>query len=170
MNDEDAFCEILTNKRTILTLTVCLRRALLDKIAKLHKEITDPSWPMGDLQTWLEIARLAKVKYFPDSLATHQYLPESATQSRNPERVYRFGVKMRELLLHYLNKYDCPTEVARQTRAFNAVCLMQYAYYARQNALMDELLFDARQHYLQRSLWKTGSFIMGQRVESSINW
>ena len=147
LNDEDAFCEILTSKRVVITLTVCLRRSLLNEIVKEHNEIADPSWPMGDIQTWLEMARLAKVKYLPESLATHQYLPESATQSRDPERVYRFGVKMRELILHYINKYDCPPGVARQARAFNAVCLMQYAYYAGQGALMNGLLFDAKQHY-----------------------
>src|SRR5207302_5327473 len=94
------------------------------------------------------IARLGKVKYLSESLATYRYLPESASQSCDPRRVYRFRVKVRDLMLHYLEKYNCPAAVAREAKAFSAVCLMRDAYYARETALMKVLLEDARGHYL----------------------
>ena len=149
LNDGNAYFEILANRRMVLTVTVCLRGDLLKKIADEHREITDPSWPLGDSQTWLEMARLGKVKYLPESLATYRYLPESASQSRNPQRVYRFHLKVRDLMLHYINKYECPLEVAREAKAFNAVCLMRQAYFANEGALMEVLLKDAKRHYVR---------------------
>lgn len=147
LNDADGYHEILANRRKVLTVTVCLRRNLLRRVADEQAEIADPAWPFGDTQTWLEVARLGKVKYFPESLATYRYLPESASQSGDPQRVYRFRLKVRELMLHYIIKYSCPPSVEREAKAFNAVCIMRDAYYARERALMKVLLEDARGHY-----------------------
>jgi glycosyltransferase involved in cell wall biosynthesis len=160
-NDDDAFCEILSHKRKVMTLTVCLRRQLWNKVMQEHKELTDPSWPMGDTQTWLELARVAKVKYLPESLATHKILLESASRSRDPRKVYQFEVRARDLILHYVNKYECPSEVAREAKAYTALCLMSAAYHARENGTMNALLKDARLHYRRipwvNLLWYCGS-------------
>lgn len=149
LNDQNAYYEILTNRRMVLTVTVCLRANLLQKIAAEHPEIADPTWPFGDAQTWLEMARLGKVKYLPESLATYRFLSESASQSRDRKRVYQFRVKVRDLMLHYLNKYGCPAAIAREAKAFTAICLMREAYYARERVLMPILLKDAQRHYLR---------------------
>jgi hypothetical protein len=71
---------------------------------------------MGDTQVWLEISRRAKVKYLPEQLATRNDLPESACRSRDPRRMLRFVLSVKDLHEHYLQKYDCPADLARTIR------------------------------------------------------
>jgi len=131
LQDDNAFLEIMLRKRRILTLTVCVRRSLLDRVVKEQPECTDRQWPMGDTQRWLEISRLAKVKYFPQSMATYNYLPESASQSRDPAKAFRFSEKAGQLILHYLKKYPVEEQHDRRIRARVATELVAAAYGAK---------------------------------------
>jgi glycosyltransferase involved in cell wall biosynthesis len=121
LQDHEAYLELLLRRRRILTLTVCVRRDLLNTVVREHSECTDTKWPMADTQRWLEISRLARVKYFPQSMATHNYLPESASQSRDLARAFRFTEKAGELILHYLAKYPISGDRDRFIR--KRVCL-----------------------------------------------
>jgi hypothetical protein len=71
---------------------------------------------MSDTQKWLEISRLSEVKYMPEALATRNDLVESTSRSRNPQRQLRFLLSAKELHEHYLQKYDCPADLARTIR------------------------------------------------------
>jgi hypothetical protein len=82
LQDDRAYVEVLLRRRRIMTLAVCVRRDLLETVVREQPECTDERWPMGDTQRWLEICRLTKVKYFPQAMATYNFLPESACQSR----------------------------------------------------------------------------------------
>jgi glycosyltransferase involved in cell wall biosynthesis len=128
--DDHAYLEILLSKRTILTLTVCVRRSLLDKVEE-QPECSDESWPMGDTQRWLEISRICKVKYFRQSMATHNYLPESASRSRDRAKTFRFTEKAGELMLHYLHKYPIETQREQEVRRRVTLYMMTMAYWAR---------------------------------------
>jgi glycosyltransferase involved in cell wall biosynthesis len=116
LNDNNAYQEVLLRRRRIFTLTVCLRRKLLARVVREHPECTDVRWPMGDTQRWLEVCRLAKVKYLPRAMATYNALPDSASQSRNPAKAFRFAEKAGELILHYLKKYPIEAEDDNQVR------------------------------------------------------
>jgi glycosyltransferase involved in cell wall biosynthesis len=142
-DDAGAFREIILNRRRLVTATVMCRKDLLVRVIEENPECTDDAWPMGDTQRWLEIARLSKLKYLPDSLATHNILEESVSQSQDPAKVYRFRVRARDLILHYVAKYKLGTEVEREARAITARCLMANAYFARQRQVMPGLLQDA---------------------------
>ena len=115
-DDEHAYVQVLLRQRRIMTLTVCVRRDLLDRVVREQPECTDERWPMGDTQRWLEISRLARVKYFPQAMATYNYLPESASQSRDPAKAFRFTEKAGELILHYLKKYPIEAEYDNRVR------------------------------------------------------
>ena len=147
LDDSNAFCEVLINRRIILTVTVCLVRALLSEALQHHAELMDDSWPMSDLQTWLEVARVTKIKYLPESLATYYVHPESASQSRDLLKVLRFRKRTRDLILHYAEKYSCPVEIKNEARAIMALGLMRYAYEAEDSGIMEELLQDTRPHF-----------------------
>jgi len=116
LNDSDAYREVLLRRRRIFTLTVCLRRKLLARVVREHPECTDGRWPMGDTQRWLEVCRLTKVKYFPQAMATYNALPDSASQSRNPAKAFRFSERAGELILHYLKKYPLAAEDDNRVR------------------------------------------------------
>lgn len=130
-DDDNAYVQVMLRQRRILTLTVCVRRELLDRVTHEQPECNDPQWPMGDTQRWFEICRLTKVKYFPQAMATHNFLPESASQSRDPMKAFRFTEKAGQLILHYLNKYPIAPEMDNRVRRRVAGELLAAAYQAR---------------------------------------
>lgn len=121
LQDYDSFVDIMTGRRPVLTLTVCARKTLVDKVVAENPECTDKRYKMGDTQRWLEMSRLSKVKYFDEVVATHNMLPESATRSKDPDKTLRFALSGQELLCHYLKKYDVPEPIAGQIRR-EAIC------------------------------------------------
>jgi glycosyltransferase involved in cell wall biosynthesis len=129
-DDEHAYVQVMLRQRRILTLTVCVRRELLDRVTREQPECNDPQWPMGDTQRWFEICRLTKVNYFPQAMATHNFLPESASQSRDPMKAFRFTEKAGQLILHYLKKYPIEAELDNQVRRRVALELLGAAYQA----------------------------------------
>jgi glycosyltransferase involved in cell wall biosynthesis len=131
LQDDRAYTEVLLRRRRIMTLTVCVRRDLLESVVREQPECTDEKWPMGDTQRWLEVCRLTKVKYFPQSMATYNFLSESASQSRDPAKAFRFTEKAGELILHYLKKYPIEAEMENQVRTRVASEVLAMAYMAR---------------------------------------
>lgn len=127
LDDTKAYEDILTGRRGPLTVTVLARRAAVHRIVEQCPECTDPKWPMGDTQRWLELARLGSVGCIHEPLATTNVLPESAGQSLDLRKRLRFYMAARELHLHYLQKYPVAAAVERQVREKLALILLQHA-------------------------------------------
>ena len=138
--DADAYADILRRRRRILTLTVCGRASLINQARDQHPECTDDRWPMGDTQLWFELARMAPVKFFPESMATYQVLPESASNSQNPDRLLKFRLKAGKLILHYLNKYPVDPTLDRFVRRRTYKELMASAYAGADRSTADDLM------------------------------
>jgi hypothetical protein len=128
--DEDAFNEILSGKRHVWGLTVCIRRSVYDEVIRDCPECYSPRFLMGDTQRWLEIARRGKIKYFPETMATRQVLPESVTQSKNPSRVLRFAISNKDVYDYYIAKYGCSKEAEKCAKTRCAFYLLSCAYEA----------------------------------------
>jgi Glycosyl transferase family 2 len=129
-NDENGYAQVLLRQRRIMTLTVCVRRHLLERVVQEQPECTDPQWPMGDTQRWLEICRLTKAKYFPQALATYNHLPESASLSQDLSKAFRFTEKAGQLILHYLEKYPIEAALAERVRRRVGLELLAAAFRA----------------------------------------
>jgi len=130
LNDAGAYVEILTRYREIVTASACVRRSLMEQIVQQCPECNDPRFLMGDTQTWLELSRIAKVKCLHESLVTKNSLPESATRSRDPSKILKFALSVRELYLHYLRKYECPEPIALDLKRQCAVMVLYRAHRA----------------------------------------
>jgi glycosyltransferase involved in cell wall biosynthesis len=130
LNDENAFNDILSGRRIILTLTTCVRRSVLEAVLRDCPECYDTRFLMGDTQRWLEIARRGKVKWLPDVLATRHVISESATRSRNAARVLQFSLSAKDVLDHYICKYGCSPEAKRGAKTRSAIYLLSCAYEA----------------------------------------
>ena len=128
--DDNAYLEILSGSRIIWSPTACLRAKLYRTLLEQNPECRDERFLMGDLQTWLEISRLAKVKYVPELLATRNELPESASRSRDPRRMLRFVLSVKAAHECYLQKYECPLELAATVRLTHTRCVLYYAFKA----------------------------------------
>jgi hypothetical protein len=64
-------------------------------------------------------------------MATYNCLPESASNSGNPQKAFRFTEKAGELILHYLQKYPIDQNEALRVRGRVAFELVAAAYHAR---------------------------------------
>jgi glycosyltransferase involved in cell wall biosynthesis len=155
LDDANAYFEILTDTRHVFTPTVCVRRDLLVDIIKNNPECSSERFLMGDLQIWLEISHVSKVKYFPESLATYNFLEESATQSKNPIKLLQFEQSFKELILLYLAKYDCPEEIRRQALSRITPTLLRLAIFANDRSVIKREIVEMRSLGLEKSLnWR----------------
>jgi glycosyltransferase involved in cell wall biosynthesis len=130
-NSDDPYLQQLTGARIIWPLTVCLRKAVLDQVTRECPEITDTSLPMGDTPRFLEMARRTVIHYMPIATATHNLLPESATQFRDIARKAQFIARCSQVTLHYLDKYPVPERYDRQIRRWIYLRELEYAFLCR---------------------------------------
>jgi glycosyltransferase involved in cell wall biosynthesis len=146
LDDSKAFEDMLLGRRPTLTVTVLARAEHLRWVVERCPECTDPKWPMGDTQRFLELARLGKVGCIHEPLATTNYLPESATQSHDPGKRLRFFMAGRELKLQYLAKYPVSAELDRAIRQKQAWIGMQQGYEAGAAAFVDAMYVEFVTH------------------------
>jgi len=129
LDDNNAYEDIMTGKRIIMTVTVCVRATILRKaIETSFAELYNLEWPMGDTPRGLECARLAKVKYINEKLATKNMLPESASGSQDLSKVMDFWCKSNEMRSHYLRKYPISKELTSKVllNGFHRVIYLAY--------------------------------------------
>jgi glycosyltransferase involved in cell wall biosynthesis len=161
LNDADAFNELLSGRRHVWPLTVCIRRSVLEPILRECPECYDPRFLMGDTQRWLEIAHRGKIKYFPEVMATRSALLESASQSKNPDRVLQFAISNKDVFDHYIDKYGCSPEAKKGAKTRCAFYLLTSAYKAGNvqiaKAALDEYRMVGARIPLQASLYYFGS-------------
>ncbi len=129
-DDGNAYEEILTRYRNVQTLTVLVRKSMADAALKANPECSDRKYLMLDLQLWLEVARLGKVKCLPESLATHNMLVESATHSGDPRKELRFAISVRDLVYHYVSKYECAPPAAQAAKSSATLFALSKAWKA----------------------------------------
>ena len=142
LDDAKSYEDILLGRRLMMTLTVMVQRAMLLRVLDTCPECSDPKWPMGDTQRWLELSRLGNVGCIHEALATKNMLNESASSSRDARKLLRFFLAARELHLHYLEKYPVGAEVDRAVREKLASALLQHAYEACDSAVADTMFED----------------------------
>ena len=63
---------------------------------------------MGDTQLWAGLISRGKTYFFPESLATYRFLPESASRSRSYIQQQRFYRSAADLMLHLAKKHGLP--------------------------------------------------------------
>ena len=126
--------------RGIMTCTVMLRRNLCEEIIDadpyLHQS---DDFLMGDTQLWAEMATKARLRYIPESLATHNITDESATRSPNKEKVLRFGISGAGLQMYLCDKYKLPSHIRFKYQEYQLNCLLRLAFYTKNRELADEV-------------------------------
>lgn len=130
LDDGDAFDDLLSGRRTVLTLTVCARTTELRAILTECPEVYDPRFLMGDTQRWLELSRRGRIKCLREVMATHLVLSESASQSRDPRRELRFIKSTKDILEHYIAKYGCRPKTRTAALARSGIGILQCAFEA----------------------------------------
>lgn len=142
LDDSNAYEDLMLGVRYALTVTAVVRSDQLNWVIEHCPECTDPKWPMGDTQRWLELARLGKVGCIHEPLATTNVLPESAGQSQDVAKRLKFYLSARELKLHYLKKYPVADEVAREVRKRLDLILLKQAFDAGNFQIAGQMFYD----------------------------
>ena len=106
--------DILKGEAGILTCTVLARRDLIVQIKKADPYLhMSEQFKMGDTQLWAELSMIAKIHYMAESLATHNILDESATQSTDINKVLQFWISNSEMALYLCNKHGLSEQVKK---------------------------------------------------------
>jgi glycosyltransferase involved in cell wall biosynthesis len=107
----DLYLAILDERYILWTCSVCVRRSLIDQVIQANPdECQTGRFLMGDIPRWLELSRITRFHRIEESLAIHNFLPESASRSNDFAKRLRFCRAARDMCMHFLHKYDCPTE------------------------------------------------------------
>lgn len=137
LDDSSAYNDILTSRRKISSVTVCVRKDIWLDIMRKCPECSEGLYLVGDFQCWLEISRVSKVKYMQQSLATQNALPESLSFSGNPEKNLNYNLSIQALRHHYLSKYEVPTKVRKKVMVISICRVLHKAYLAKRYDIMD---------------------------------
>ncbi|MDR2221789.1 MAG: glycosyltransferase [Flavobacteriaceae bacterium] len=97
------FDDLLVKNR-IFTLTTCFRREVLDSYLKEDYENLK-TLPFGDYSLWLHATIHGKAKYLPIVSSVYRILEESASHSKDINRIVDFEEKINTCRMYYLNKY-----------------------------------------------------------------
>ncbi|MCC9043493.1 glycosyltransferase [Myroides sp. M-43] len=97
------FSDLLVSNR-MFTLTVCLKKEVLD-IYRQEDANDLKDLPFGDYSLWLFASTRGQAKYLPIVSAVYRILEESASHSKNLEKLVSFEEAVSKCRLYFLNKY-----------------------------------------------------------------
>ena len=98
--------EKLLQRSFIVTATMMVRKKFVDQL--LEWEIFDPyRYMMLDYPIKLYAAYYSKVKFFPEEMATHRILSESASNSKNVLKMLHFYQSQYELVNFFCEVFGC---------------------------------------------------------------
>ena len=104
--------EQLLYSNFIATCTVCFRRDLFEKYVDYEFVIKQNVMP-GDYYIWLEIAQHSKVAYINESIAIRRVLEGSASNSKDPQKLYDFFLSAWKIKQYFLEKYHCSEQMQK---------------------------------------------------------
>lgn len=97
---------VLFNKYHVQTLTVLIRRDILDLVSTADPFLFRSGYfMMGDTQLWYSMAKEGKVHFLPEVTAVYRKNDSSLTRSKNLKSLFRFRLSSMELRM-YLCKRD----------------------------------------------------------------
>lgn len=108
--DGDIYDFLLRPSHIIKTMTVCLRRELLEKYHFSNEKLMKHSWRTIDISVWLMFAKYSKIHYFDEVFATYRLAAESLSRSKDYYKLYKFHAKIRAIRFFYIRNYGCSKE------------------------------------------------------------
>lgn len=101
----DVFFGLIRSEYPIGTLTAVYRKDIWKKYS-LDINPNSRAWLMGDLPFWIYLSRFYKVHYLNEISAVYRVLEESASNTRDLDKMIRFDESVKEVKLFFLEKYD----------------------------------------------------------------
>lgn len=124
----------------VTTCTVMTRRNLVEQVIDgdpyLHQ---NEKFLMGDLQLFAELALISKVTYYPESLSTYRIHGESASRSKDINRVARFEKNAFEMKYYLCDKHRLSKSIRRKVELDWCRVFLFVAFTDRSAALAEEV-------------------------------
>jgi glycosyltransferase involved in cell wall biosynthesis len=106
-DDGDVFVRLLRYDYHVCAPTVCARADLVRAVQRSNPDLFDGRYLMGDMPLYYELSRITGFKLINETLVTYNVLPESASRSRDTQKLIRFWKSGLELRLYMCRKYAC---------------------------------------------------------------
>ena len=104
--------DIIYTLRGISGIQTCTVMAKLDICKRIIESdlsfYLDPSQPCLDRPLWMGIMQESEVGYIDESLAIYSQLEQSATQNKDPAKLLKISIQMKEQILFLIEKYNIP--------------------------------------------------------------
>ena len=94
---------------------------------------------MGDMQLFAELSQISKVTYYPESTATYRIHGESATRSKDQEKVARFCISACDIKLYLCEKYHLSEGIRKAVESDWCDSALRLALHSRNIELADEV-------------------------------
>ncbi len=169
--------DILAGKAGILTCTVMARRSDIVQVLEADPHLHGGHFLMGDTPMWAEASLRGKIHFIPESLATRNLLPESATQSASLAKRLRFWASNAEMSWYLCEKHGLPRELADAHRKDWRRKSLRLAFLTGERGISDDVRarggrFDAKdwvwylaaRHRWARALVRAGIAMTGKEL------
>lgn len=140
---------LMSPSHAIKTMTVCLRKDILEKYYLSNLEIQQKKWFLIDISIWLTFALHSKIKYMDEVFATYRLLPESMSRSKNPQKLYQFHQKIFNIRFYFLGQ----KKVSKKTEKKIMLSYNKSLFYDGYN-LKDKIIFKQGMQGLQNLNYK----------------
>lgn len=101
---EDGVCfpYILTKGMDVGSLTVLYRLSIFENLPHFY---LNKNWPMADKPMWIELAQAAKIHYLRDITSCYRVLDDSASHSKDVQKLIDFKYAGLEIVRFYADYY-----------------------------------------------------------------
>jgi glycosyltransferase involved in cell wall biosynthesis len=133
---KNPFYGILTGKYVVKTLTVLVRKELIEKA--ISTKIFKKNYSRSDLPMWLEIANLSKFHYIPESTAVYRLRKGSITRQTSQYKQIESEEDSKKIRMEFAKRYNVPSEIFEQVeKMYNNVLLIK-AYHTNNKELAEK--------------------------------
>lgn len=129
---------LLGPSHSIKTMTVCLRRSILDRYYFDDPIIMQSPWAMVDISLWLCIGQHAQIKYMEDVTATYNLLEESMSRSKSAQKLHDFHKMIFDIRFYFSEKYTSSATVKKELKRHYAAMMIGDAYKLKNKVLAQE--------------------------------
>lgn len=142
----------IEGEMTKFTCTAMVRRHLCDKVTEEDPYLYQSGeFLMGDTQLWAELSLIGKVTYIPDSTATYRVLDESASKSKDRQKLCRFWKSVYEMQLYLCEKHKLSEDIRKNAASQWNDYSLELAFFERNFNLAKEV--KKRKHRLTIKEW-----------------
>jgi glycosyltransferase involved in cell wall biosynthesis len=122
------FDYLILPSHLIKTMTVCLRKELIENHYLQDKGIMSQEWKLIDISIWLVLAYHSKFYYFDEVFATYRLLPESMSRTKDNVKQYAFHQKIHSIRKYFANRYEVSESVKAKIKSHFYMTALVDAY------------------------------------------